>query len=217
MTREYYFQQIKGLGNDLLKMGEDSLELLSLSIKALESRDVEMAKRVMERSGKISEMELELEHNCVEILALQQPMASDLRFITSTLKILTDLERLSRLAYDIGAIVVKIGDEPLLPEIKDIRRMYDLAESMMTDSIHAFVNRDLEMARNMGARDDEVDAMYDHVRRELIEEMIKDPKATDMASHLSFVSRYIERCADHACVIAARTVYMVTGERLKIR
>jgi phosphate transport system protein len=217
MTREYYIQQIKKLEQDLVTMGESALDVLGKSIKALENKDIEAAKAVIKESEKISDMELELENSCIEMLALQQPMASDLRFVTSTLKILTDLERLSRQAYDISLITLRIENEQLLPEITEIRRMFDIADKMVRDSLRAFVKRDMEVAKNMGERDNEIDALYDKIRRDLIDEMIKDPSTIDMASNLSFMARYIERTADHACVIASRTIYMVTGERLRIR
>lgn len=217
MTREYYLQRIKKLEEDLVLMGERSLDLLSLSLQSLKDQDVELANRIIPESEHMADVEIELENTCIELLALQQPMASDLRFISTALKILTDLGRLSRLAWDICVITVKIGKEPLLPEIKEVLEMYDNAANMVKDSLRAFVKRDVELAKSLGPKDDVVDSQYDQIRRNLIQEMLSDPSNVDMASHLSFVARYIERTADHACVIASRTVYMVTGERVRIR
>lgn len=217
MSRDYYLQQIKQLENDFFQMGEDSLRLMTQSLKSLTNEDVELAKKVMEESDVMADREIELENKCIELLATQQPMASDLRFISTVLKILTDCRRFSRLALDIAVITIKIDGEPLLPQIKDICEMYQNVHSMVRDSFKAFRERDVELAKSMSERDDVVDAQYDRIRRELIDVMIKDPSSIDMASHLSFTARYLERAADHACAISSRTVYMVTGERVRIR
>jgi phosphate transport system protein len=217
MSRDYYLQQIKQLENDFFQMGEDSLKLMSQSLKSLANEDVELAKKVMEESDIMADREIELENKCIELLATQQPMASDLRFISTVLKILTDTRRFSRLAWDICVITIKIDGEPLLPQIKDICEMYRNVHSMVRDSFKAFRDRDVTLAKSMSERDDVVDAQYDRIRRELIGVMINDPSSIDMASHLSFTARYLERAADHSCSIASRTVYMVTGERVSIR
>lgn len=217
MSREYYLQQIQQLEDDFFKMGEDSLSLMTRSLQSLSNEDIELAKKVMEESDIMADREVELENKCIELLATQQPMASDLRFISTVLKILTDCRRFSRLAWDIGLITVRIDNEPLLPQIKDICDMYRNVQSMVHDSFKAFRERDVELAISMSERDDVVDAQYDRIRRDLINVMIQDPSSIDMASHLSFVARYMERAADHACSISSRTVYMVTGERVRIR
>lgn len=217
MSRDYYLRQIKQLEDDFFKMGEDSLSLMTRALQSLARQDAELAKKVMEESDAMADLEIELENKCIELLATQQPMASDLRFISTVLKILTDTRRFSRLAWDIGLITVRIDEEPLLPQIKDICEMYRNVHSMVRDSFKAFRERNVELAKSMSERDDVVDAQYDRIRRELIDVMIKDPSSIDMASHMSFVARYMERAADHACSISSRTVYMITGERVSIR
>lgn len=217
MSREYYLQQIKELEEDFNKMGNDALEMLSMSLKSLVDKDLDLARQVMNNSDKMAEREVEMENKCIELLATQQPMAGDLRLISTILKVLTDCRRFSRLAFDISAITLKIDDEPLLPEVHEIMDMFSKVKAMVSDSLKAFATRDVELAMSMGARDDQVDAQYDRIRRYLINEMIKDPESIDMASHLSFIARYLERAADHSCSIASRTVYMVTGERVRIR
>ncbi|WP_424359816.1 phosphate signaling complex protein PhoU [Methanocella sp. MCL-LM] len=217
MSRDYYLRQIKQLEDDFFKMGEDSLSLMTRSLQSLAHHDAELAKKVMEESDVMADREIELENKCIELLATQQPMASDLRFISTVLKILTDCRRFSRLAWDIGQITIRVGNEPLLPQINDICGMYRNVHSMVHDSFKAFRDRNVELAKSMSERDDVVDAQYDRIRRELINVMIKDPSSIDMASHMSFVARYMERAADHACSISSRTVYMITGERVSIR
>jgi phosphate transport system protein len=198
-------------------MGEDSLALLSRSLKALEEQDIKLAQQVMKESEEMADREIDLENKCIELLALQQPMAGDLRLISTILKALTDTRRFSRLAFDVAVIAVKINKEPLLPQIKEICEMYKNVAAMVRDSFVAFRTRDVDLAKSLGFRDDVVDAQYDRIRRDLIAVMIQDPSKIDMASHLSFVARYLERAADHSCSIASRTVYMVTGERARIR
>jgi phosphate transport system protein len=217
MSREYYIEQITKLEEDFYRMGEDSLDILSRSLKALVSKDTGLAQEIIKKSEEMADKEIELENKCIELLALQQPMAGDLRMIGTILKVLTDCRRFSRLAFDISVITIRIGKEPLLPEINDICDMYKNVHAMVADSFKAFHNRDVALAKSLAARDDVVDAQYDRVRRDLIKEMIKDPSSIDMASHLSFVARYLERAADHSCSIASRTVYMVTGERVLIK
>ncbi len=217
MTREYYMEQITKLEQDFYQMGEDSLDILSRSLKALVNKDTALAQEIIKKSEEMADKEIELENKCIELLALQQPMAGDLRMIGTILKVLTDCRRFSRLAFDISVITIRIGKEPLLPEINDICEMYKNVHAMVADSFKAFHTRDVALAKSLAARDDVVDAQYDRVRRDLIKEMIRDPSTIDMASHLSFVARYLERAADHSCSIASRTVYMVTGERVLIR
>lgn len=217
MSREYYLQQIEGLENDLVSMGDECMALISLSLRSLEGEDKAMAQKVLDGSKQMDTKGMEIENKCIELLALQQPMASDLRFIITTLRILTDFERLSRYAWDISKITMRIDKEPLLPEIKDIMSMYRMVEEMVKDSLKSFVSRDVELAKGMGTRDDAVDAQYDRIRRALIDEMVRHPSHIDMASHLSFVAMYLERTADHACVISSWTIYRVTGERVRIK
>jgi phosphate transport system protein len=217
MSREYYVRQIKELEDGLVSMGDECMRLLSMSLKSLVNKDKELAETVLDGSKKVDADGMDLEHKCIELLALQQPMASDLRFLVTTLRILTDLERLSRYAWDISKITLRIDTEPLLPQIDDLTELYELVDGMVKDSLKSFVSRDIDMARGMGARDDIVDTKYDQIRRALIDEMVRHPSSIDMASHLSFVAMYLERTADHACVIASWTIYRVTGERVKIK
>jgi phosphate transport system protein len=217
MTREYYIRQIKELEEGLVSMGDECMRLLSLSLKSLVNKDKELAETVLDGSKKVDIQGMALEDKCIELLALQQPMASDLRFLVTTLRILTDFERISRYAWDIGKITLRIDSEPLLPQISDIMDLYKLVNGMVKDSLKSFVTSDINLAKNMGARDDAVDAKYDLIRRALIDEMVRHPSSIDMASHLSFVAMYLERSADHACVIASWTIYRVTGERVKIK
>jgi len=217
MTREFYVQQIKELDEGLVAMGDECMKLLSLSLKSLVNKDKTLAEAVLSGSKQVDAQGVALESKCIELLALQQPMASDLRFIITTLRMLTDFERLSRYAWDIAKITLRIETEPLLPQVNDLMEMYKLVNGMIKDSLKSFVTNDVELAKSMGSRDDAVDAKYDEIRRALIDEMVRRPSSIDMASHLSFVAMYLERTADHACVIASWTIYRVTGDRTRIK
>lgn len=217
MAREYYVGQIKELEDGLVSMGDECMKLISLSLKSLVNKDKELAETVLDNCKQADASGMALESKCIELLALQQPMASDLRFIITTLRILTDFERLSRYAWDISKITLRIDTEPMLPQINDIMDLYKMVNGMIKDSLKSFVTGDVELAKGMGTRDDAVDTKYDRIRRSLIDEMVRHPSSIDMASHLTFVAMYLERTADHACVIASWTVYRVTGERIRIK
>jgi phosphate transport system protein len=217
MTREFYIQQIKELDEGLVAMGDESMKLLSLSLKSLVNKDKALAEAVLNGCKQEDAAGVALESKCIELLALQQPMASDLRFIITTLRILTDFERISRYAWDIAKITLRIENEPLLPQTNDLMDMYKLVNGMIKDSLKSFVTSDVELAKTMGTRDDAVDTKYDQIRRALIDEMVRHPSSIDMASHLSFVAMYLERTADHACVIASWTIYRVNGDRTRIK
>jgi phosphate transport system protein len=217
MTREFYVQEIKELDAGLVALGDECMKLLSVSLKSLLSKDKVLAETVLSDCKKADATGVALESKCIELLALQQPMASDLRFIVTTLRILTDFERISRYAWDIAKITLRIETEPLLPQVNDLMEMYKLVNGMIKDSLKSFVTNDVELAKTMGSRDDAVDAKYDQIRRALIDEMVRRPSSIDMASHLNFVAMYLERTADHACVIASWTIYRVTGDRTRIK
>ena len=215
MSKEF-IKQLEELEDDVLNMGRLSKDTIKLSVKALINQDPSLAKQIFEMEDKINEMELMIENKCMKLLALQQPMAKDLRMIGTCMKIITDLDRVSDLSADIADIAIKTSNEPFVKPLIDIPRMAEIVESMLDDSLTAFKNKDTELAMEMGKRDDVVDALYDQIRRELITFMIEDPRKIANASHLSFVARYLERIGDHACNIAGRVVYMVTGKRVKI-
>ncbi|OFV67116.1 MAG: phosphate transport system regulatory protein PhoU [Candidatus Syntrophoarchaeum caldarius] len=211
-----FLDQLEELEDDVIEMGKLSIDTITTSVKSLVEQDVELANRVLEMGVEINAMELSIENKCMKLLALQQPLAKDLRMIGTCLKIITDLDRVSDLSADIAEIAIKTANEPFIKPLIDIPRMADFVTSMLNDSLTAFKERDAELAMTMGKRDDTVDALYDQIRRELITFMIEDPRKIANASHLSFVARYLERIGDHACNIAARVVYMVTGKRVKI-
>ncbi|MHC1565402.1 MAG: phosphate signaling complex protein PhoU [Candidatus Syntropharchaeales archaeon] len=211
-----FIEELEKLEDNVLEMGKLSKDTIKLSVKALVNQDTSLAEQVLEIGDEINAMELAIENKCMKLLALQQPMARDLRMIGTCMKIITDLDRVSDLAGDIADIAIKTANEPFVKPLIDIPRMAEIVESMLDDSLTAFKDRNEELAMTMGKRDDIIDALYDQIRRELITFMIEDPRKIANASHLSFVARYLERIGDHACNIAGRVVYLVTGKRVKI-
>ncbi|MHC1579981.1 MAG: phosphate signaling complex protein PhoU [Candidatus Alkanophagales archaeon] len=215
MARSDYFEELERLKRDTLRMGELAKQAAENAVKALVKRNKELASEIIRGNIEIDELEFDIENRCMRLLALQHPLASDLRTIGTILKIITDLDRISDLAGDIANIVLKIADEPFVKPLIDIPRMAETAQGMLEDCLNAFSTGDIKNLMNFSERDDLVDALCDQVRRELITIMIENPRTIRNASHLLFVALHLERIADHACNIASRIYYMVTGERRK--
>ena len=197
-------------------MGELSKESAKNAIKALVQRDTELASRILKDNSVIDELEFDIENRCMKLLALQQPMAVDLRTIGTCMKIITDFDRISDLAGDIAVIVRRIADEPHAKPLIDVPRMSEISQGMISDCLTAFSSGDIEILEDFSERDDVIDALFDQIRRELMMIMIENPKCIANASHLLFVALHLERIGDHACNIASRIIYMVTGEKRKL-
>ncbi len=217
MTRKTYHQELEELKQDVLKMGDVVKKAICDSVQSLVKQNKKLAENVIkEYDPLIDKIELEIENKCMKLIALQQPMACDLRVIGTCMKIITDLDRMCDLATNIAEITLATADEPLAKPLIDIPRMSELALEMLEDSLRAFATNDIKLVEGISDKDDIVDALYDQVRRELITLMIEDPHIISGASHLSFTASHIERMADHTCNIAGRVIYMVTGERVKL-
>ena len=213
---ETHFQQeLAKLKEQLLKMGGLAERAISNAIDALVKRDTPLAERTIGEDEKINKMELLIDEWCLKLLALHQPLAADLRFITSAMRINVELERIGDLAVNIAERVVSLNQEPQLKPYIDIPRMAEITKNMVKDVLDAFVNGDAELARSVCERDDQVDALNDQVFRELITYMLADPKTITRAVHLIIVSRYLERIADHATNIAEGVIFMVKALVIK--
>lgn len=208
--------QLKELNVKILNMGAMVENIIEVSITALVNRDLEMAEGVYALDDKIDELELAIEIECMQMLALQQPMAKDLRIIGTALKIITDLERIGDHAVNIARTTIKIGNGPLVKPLIDIPRMSKLAQDMVSKSLDAFMKEDIELARVVAEEDEAVDKIYEDIYMELIGMMIEKPEIIEQATHLLFIGRFLERIADHATNIGERVIYMVTGERVEI-
>jgi phosphate transport system protein len=213
---ETHFQQELGkLKEQLLKMGGLAEQAISNAIDALVKRDTFLAEKTIGEDEKLNKMELIIDDWCLKLLALHQPLAADLRFITSAMRINVELERIGDLAVNIAERVVSLNQEPQLKPYIDIPRMAKITKKMVKDVLDAFVNGDAELAREVCRRDDQVDGLNDQVFRELITYMLADPKTITRAVHLIIVSRYLERIADHATNIAEGVIFMVKALVIK--
>ena len=216
MVRDEYHEELAGLDQMVLNLGEMAGTAIRCSVKALRDHNVEQAKAVIKGDEPIDDLSAEIETTCMHLLALQQPMARDLRMIGAVIKINLDLERMSDLAVDIAKIAVAIGDEKHIKPLIDIPRMAQVACEMVEGGLQAYTESNSDLAYETAKRDDEIDALFDQVRRELITLMVEYPTRIANASHLTFVARYLERIGDHANNICESVVYMVTGDRVKL-
>jgi len=180
-------------------------------VLALERLDRRAAQRVIAEDGRINELRFKIEDDAIHLIAMQQPIAGDLRLIVAVLSILPELERIGDYCAGIAKVVLLHEDRPLLKPLVDVPRMAQLCREMLRDAIDAFISRDAERARAVGLRDDEVDRLYDQVYRELLTFMLNDPRTIDRATWLIWVAHNLERIGDRVQNICERTVYEATG------
>lgn len=213
---ETHFQQeLNKLKENLLKMAGLAEQAISNAVEALVQRNTSLAEKTIKEDEKINQMEILIDEWCLKLLALHQPMAADLRFITSAMRINIELERIGDLAVNIAERVISLNQEPHLKPYIDIPRMAKITQSMVKDVLDAFVNGDTNLARAVCERDDQVDALNDQVFRELLTYMMADPKTITRAVHLIIVSRCLERIADHTTNIAEGVIFMVKALVIK--
>lgn len=210
--RTAFHRRLREIQNDVLTMGSMVEKAISRSIDALKDRDLEKAHIIIAEDLKVNKKRFDIEEKCVELIATQQPMASDLRAIICVLNIITEIERIGDHAEGIAKIVEMIGDEPPLKPLIDIPRMAEKVNDMLHRSLDALVNRDVDIAKQIVTEDDEVDDLYDQVFRELLTFMAEDPKTITRATRLIWVAHNLERSADRVTNICERVVYMVTGK-----
>jgi len=208
--------ELTELNKETLHMAVLAEEAIAKSIEALTDLSVEKARQVIEDDRKINEMELVIDEKCLDLIALFQPMAIDLRFITMTMKIGTDLERIADLAVNISERVLEIADKPQLKPLIDIPKLARLAQGMVKDAIDSFVQKDVKLARDVILRDDEADFLRNLVQTELIcDYMLKDSSTVTRGVALILIARYLERICDHATNIAEDVIYMVEARVVK--
>jgi phosphate transport system protein len=214
MTRHVH-EELDALKQTLLAMGGLVEDQIRRVMRALTERDDGMAQNVIDRDQQVNTYDVEVDEKCVELLALYQPTAGDLRFITTAMKIVTDLERIGDQAVNIAQRTLELNQEPQLKPYIDLPRMADKAQRMVKESLDAFVTRDTELARAVCGKDSEVDALKEQVFRELLTYMMTDPKTIPRAIRLILVSRFLERVADHATNIAEMVIYMVESKMVR--
>ncbi|MFQ6108426.1 MAG: phosphate signaling complex protein PhoU [Candidatus Aminicenantales bacterium] len=208
-------EELNTLKERLLRMASLAEESITLAVKSLKDRKEGLAREVFKREKTINLLDIEIDELCLKLLALRQPMAVDLRFITSAMKIVSELERIGDQAVNIAERSLDLIKLPLLKPLIDIPRMAALAQDMVKDAIDAFINRDDRLAKDVCERDDEVDNLNNQIFRELLTYMMQDPSTIRRAVDLILVGRHLERIADHATNIAEDIIYYVKGKTIK--
>ena len=206
---------LSDLKDRVLRMGSLVEDAIRKSIKALVERDRDLALAVIDGDAVINTHDVEIEEECIRLLALWQPTGSNLRFITTAIKIITDLERMGDLAVDICERTIELLEEPQLKPYIDIPRMAEAAQKMLKDSLDAFVEKDADLAMKVCEADDFVDNLNQQIFNELLVYMLQDPKNISRAVRLTYVAKYLERIGDHATNIAEMVVYMVKGKVIR--
>jgi len=213
--QRHFHEELEALKQTLLAMGGLVEDQIRRVMKALLERDDVVAQEVIERDRQVNTYDVEVDEQCVSLLALHQPAAGDLRFITTAMKIVTDLERIGDQAVNIAQRVLELNVEPQLKPYIDLPRMAEKAQRMVKESLDAFVARDTALARQVCGEDAEVDALKEQIFRELLTFMMEDPRTIPRAIRLILISRFIERVADHATNIAEMVVYLVEGKMVR--
>jgi len=212
MARKEFDQELQDLEKKLQELGLMVEKALVEAVEALKRRDLEKAEQIINADRSVNERRYAIEHETFVLIATQQPMAVDLRTLAAVLEIATELERIGDYAKGIAKITIKMGTEPFVKPLIDIPRMAEKARSMLHRALQAFAGRDTDLARAIPAEDDEMDALYDQIFRELITHIMVDPKLVDRASYLIWVAHNLERAADRVVNICERVIFMVTGE-----
>ncbi|MBI5631880.1 MAG: phosphate signaling complex protein PhoU [Nitrospirae bacterium] len=208
-------EELQHLKEKLLKMGSLVEDAIKNSIHALVDRDNALAHKVIDNDRLVNTLDVEIDEESIRLIALRQPMATDLRFITMAMKITTDLERMGDFAVNIAERALELNEEPVLKPYIDIPKMREIAQGMIRDALNAFVKKDKQLAMDVIMRDDQVDDLKRDVLEELALFMAKDPTTVSRAMKVSFVAQYLERVADHATNIAEMVIYLVEGKIIR--
>lgn len=213
--RTQFDQEIKALQDAILRLGGMVEKNIFNAVQALKDRDIPLARKVVRADLEVDELEVEVEEECIRLIALRQPMAKDLRMISTAMKITHELERMGDLAVNIAERCIELCQEPPLKPLIDIPRMADHAQQMLRKSLDAFLNEDVELALEVCDSDDLLDQLNEQVFRELITYMIEDPRTISCATRLILVTRYLERFGDLATNIGEVVVFMVEGRNIR--
>jgi phosphate transport system protein len=208
-------QELMQLKETILKMGAMVEDAIRDSVRSLVERDNDLARLVIEKDHQVNALDVEIDEVSIRLIALRQPKASDLRFITTAMKITTDLERMGDLAVNIAERALELNEEPLLKPYVDVPRMREIAQGMTRDALDAFVKKDKKLAMDVIMRDDEIDDLKHEVLRELVFFMVQDPTTVSRAMKIGFVVQYLERIGDHATNVAEMVIYLVEGRIIR--
>jgi len=216
MVRETFDRELQRLQDEILALGSMVESALIESVEILKRRDMEGSRRLIAQDRVINEKRFAIEADCLVLIATQQPLAGDLRTVAAVLEIVTELERIGDYAKGIARVNLMMGEKPLLKPLIDIPRMAEKARDMLHRALDAFVRQDVALARAIPAEDDEVDALYNQVYRELLTFIMADPHTIDQATYLLWVAHNLERAADRVTNICERVVFTATGEMMEM-
>lgn len=212
VTRHYFDKELEELHLELIKMGSLVEESIDNTIQALKKQDIELAMKIFKGDDVIDDLEKKIEKLCLNLIARQQPLAKDLRSISTALKIITDMERIADHSADIAEITIRIANTKYIKPLIDIPKMAELAKQMVNKSLDAFVRQDIKLAQEVCDSDDVVDDLFSKIILELINLMKNDIQTVEQAIDFMFITKYLERMADHATNIGEWVVFNVTGE-----
>jgi phosphate transport system protein len=214
-TDREYEAELAKLRDEILLMGAKVEEMIAQSIRALTERDDELARRTIEADHQVNRLEVDTDELCLRVLARRQPVASDLRFLTIVLKLVTDLERMGDLVVNVCERVIELNAEPPIKPYVDLPRMAEAAQRMVREALDAFVHRDADGAQRVIEQDRTVDAYYSQIFRELLTYMMEDPRTISRATRIQSIAKYLERIGDHATNLAEIVVFMVKGKDIR--
>ena len=217
MLRKTFESEIQHVKDEVLVLGSMVEQALLDSVEALKKRDIKASEKIFAEDQEINKKRFEIENKLMVLIATQQPMAHDLRLLASCMEIISELERMGDYAKGIANINIRMGDAPLLKPLIDVPRMAQKGADMLHRSLTAFVNEDVETAKTLPVEDDEVDALYNQVYRELMTFVIQDPTTIERANWLLWVAHNLERFADRVTNICERTIFIATGEMAEIK
>lgn len=215
--REKFVEELEQLKSDVVKMAKLSKEMLNESTDALKKSDIVIAEKVIQQRKDIRDFDYKIEDDALRLIALYQPVARDLRFIITTLKMNTYLTRIGIYSKDISKDIKEISLNKEFPRLNSVCVMADIVLEMLDDAIKAFETEDLKIIDTLWKRDDDVDHLFHTILRECISYMVENPKTISYYTHYMLIARYLERCGDHICKISEKIHYMVTGERISIK
>lgn len=213
MTRGTLDSRLAQVRDSILAMGSEVEQAVLRAVRSLRERDSSLAREVIAHDQVINELELKIEEDCLKLLALEQPLGSDLRLVGATLKICTDLERMADHAVEIAKMTLRFEGQSLVKPLVDIPKMAELFQQMLQQAMQAYANRDAAQARAMTKLDHEVDKLYREVFRELLGYMVGDQQQSEQAMYLLLVAQSLERAADHCTNLGEWTIYAATGEK----
>ena len=214
-TSSHYEMELQEIKNNLIYLGALTENAIRLAMKSLTDRDTQMANKVISNDYEIDKMDKEIEEKCIKMLALRQPTAIDLRFITTAIKITGHLERIGDMAVNIAEKVVQLNEEPKLKPYIDLPHMSDIVEKMVAKALESLIKRDLQLADEVRQIEQVVDDLNEQIFRELLTFMLEDSKSIHRSLLIMHVSKNLERIADHAQGIADMVTYMITGENVR--